>query len=217
MTTLILSDKDWENGICKNNWHGCCGGHFYNNYLPIFFIMKSLITILLSISCILSYAASFPRISAVNPSTDEISITNFGDSPVNISTYRLCSKLAYTSNLTSMVIVSGSLNLAAGQTVKLKGFALDDLSADLALYSPSGAFTAPTAMIDFVQWGGAGNGRESVAVAKGIWQAGSFLEKGFLLKYNGNGTAEYGKSFWTLGDCDLICVKIMAFKKKTIK
>lgn len=179
--------------------------------------MKSLLTILLSATCIFSYAANSPRISAVNPSTDEISITNFGDSPVNISTYRLCSKFAYTSNLTSLIIVSGSLNLAAGQTVKLKGFALDDVAADLALYLPSGAFTASAAMIDFVQWGGAGNGRESVAVTKGIWQAGVFLEKGFSLKYNGNGTTEYGKSFWTLGDCDLICVKIMAFKKKPIK
>ena len=30
-------------------------------------------------------------------------------------------------------------------------------------------------MQDFIQWGGAGIGRESVAVAKGIWTAGTFF------------------------------------------
>ena len=45
-------------------------------------------------------------------------------------------------------------------------------------------------MEDFVQWGGGGNGRESVAVSKGIWTQGAFVSpvaQGHSIEYDGDG------------------------------
>ena len=47
-------------------------------------------------------------------------------------------------------------------------------------------------MHDFVQWGSAGNGRESVAVGKGIWTAGDFIStapEGHSVEFDGAGNA----------------------------
>ena len=51
-------------------------------------------------------------------------------------------------------------------------------------------------MLDFVQWGSAGNGRESVAVEKGIWAAGTFIEGPSPYFYFGNFLDEFGVEFW---------------------
>ena len=49
--------------------------------------------------------------------------------------------------------------------------------------------------MDFVQWGSAGNGREDVAVAKGIWIAGTFVSGDEPFTYTGNG-GQNGSDFW---------------------
>lgn len=61
----------------------------------------------------------------------------------------------------------GSLNLGTGDYVVLSGFGLNDTSADLGLYNTN-SFANAAAMEDFVQYGGSGIGRESVAASKGI-------------------------------------------------
>ena len=50
-------------------------------------------------------------------------------------------------------------------------------------------------MIDFTQWGSASNGRESVAVTKGIWSPGDFIEIADTYNYTGNGN-QNGVNFW---------------------
>ena len=137
------------------------------------------------------------RLVHVDPSIDQVTIKNFGADAVDISDYRLCSLFDYTLNglASDMSIVAGSLKLAAGATVRLSGFALDDTAADLGLYFASGDFTDPTAMADFMQWGSASNGRESVADTKGIWTAGDFISGGVPFSYSGDGT-QNGVSFW---------------------
>ena len=67
--------------------------------------------------------------------------------------------------------------------------------ADLGLYLASGSFGATSAMVDFTQWGSGGHGRESVAVSKGIWTAGDFVDGNEPYTYNGDGT-QNGVSFW---------------------
>ena len=67
--------------------------------------------------------------------------------------------------------------------------ALNANSSDLSLYL-DGNFTSPSSMIDFVQWGSGGNGRESVAVAAGIWMEGDFVpdvQEGHSIAYDGSG------------------------------
>jgi len=43
-------------------------------------------------------------------------------------------------------------------------------------------------MVDFMQWGDANNGREAVAVAKGIWEDDAFLSGSGPFVYNGDGS-----------------------------
>ncbi len=138
------------------------------------------------------------RLLCVNPTTDQVIIKNFGPNTRDISTLRLCSKFSYTNTniATDMNIVNGSLILAPGDSVVLDGFSLDDLSADLGLYTPDGGFADTIAMLDFTQWGSGGNGRESVAVAKGIWGIGDFMVYGPNYCYSGDGLSEYGLIFW---------------------
>jgi hypothetical protein len=63
----------------------------------------------------------------------------------------------------------------------------------IALFSTN-LFGDPTKIIDFVEWGGPGNGGEEVAVAAGIWTSGAFIDvsslrDGASLAYDGTGNA----------------------------
>ena len=138
------------------------------------------------------------RLLCVNPLNDEVTIKNFGTLTRDISNHRLCSKFAYTNSglATDMNVISGSLTLAPGDTVVLDGFSLDDVAADLGLYIPTGSFADSSNILDFTQWGSAGNGRESVAVAAGIWSAGDYMMDVAEYCYTGNGTNENGVNFW---------------------
>ena len=137
----------------------------------------------------------------VNPSTDAIYIKNFGGEAIDISAYRLCSEFTYTSNLTSDVsLVSGSTTLGAGDTLVVT-WPVTDAAADLGLYLAAGGFGDTSAMVDFLQWGAAGIGREGVAASKGIWTAGEFIEGDAPFKYTGNGT-ESGLAFWEANEVE---------------
>ncbi|MEE9373964.1 MAG: Ig-like domain-containing protein, partial [Saprospiraceae bacterium] len=142
------------------------------------------------------------RLLCVDPITDKVTIKNFGTNTIDLSNYRLCSKFSYTHNglATDMTVLGGLLNLAPGDSVVLNGFSIDDTAADLGLYAPSGPFSDTLAMLDFTQWGSSGNGRESVAVAKGIWSTDDYMMDGPEYCYFGNGTTENGLPFWDGND-----------------
>ena len=76
----------------------------------------------------------------------------------------------------------------------LDGFNIDHV-ADLTLDAPTGAFSDADALLDFTQWGRSGNGRESVAVTKGIWNVGDFRTDAPEYCYIGDGM-ENGVDFW---------------------
>ena len=144
------------------------------------------------------------RIVDVDPTTDVITVQNFGATTVDVSNHQFCSLFSYTT-LGSLTVDAGSLNLAPGATVTLSGFALTDAGADLGLYVPGATFSNPDDMLDFIQWGSAGNGRESVAVTKGIWTAGDYVDMTTVWQppfvYIGADCTENGVSFWTGNDC----------------
>ncbi len=157
--------------------------------------MNKITLLLITVLCALGSTAQI-RLVAVDPNANQVSIKNFGSSTVDISAYRLCSEFTYTPDLTSITLVSGSLNLAAGATVVVQGFAIDATGADLGLYLPTGAFSDANAMVDFTQWLSAGNGRESVAVTKGIWSTGDFITGNGPYFYIGDGN-QNGLNFWS--------------------
>ncbi len=135
------------------------------------YIIKSVLTLLFTAFFFTQTKAQI-RIVQVDPATDKVTIHNFGGGTVNISTYWLCSQISYMQ-LGSLTLESGSLNLMVGSSVTVSATTdyLDDTAADLGLYDAFD-FTNTAAMHDFLQWGGSfdfPDGRENVAVAKGIW------------------------------------------------
>jgi hypothetical protein len=139
---------------------------------------------------VISQANAQVVITEVDYHTNQIEIVNIGDVTVDISNWQLCSRFAYR-RISALTIEPNDANLAPGGIIVVSGFALDDASADLGLYN-SGSFGSPAAMESFVQWGAGGIGREGVAVQKGIWKAGEFVESvanGHSIEYDGVGVS----------------------------
>tara|TARA_R110000751_G_scaffold306182_1_gene424049 strand:+ start:898 stop:1662 length:765 start_codon:yes stop_codon:yes gene_type:complete len=136
------------------------------------------------------------KLLVVDPVTDTVTIKNFGSTTEDIGTLRLCSLFGYKTLATQTTVVDGSLNLApnAEVTISIPGY-LNDTAADLGLYTPTGNFGTAANMLDFTQWGSGGNGRENVAVAAGIWTAGTFINVAAPYEFNGTAT-DFGVNFW---------------------
>ncbi|TXE20004.1 T9SS type A sorting domain-containing protein [Psychroserpens burtonensis] len=136
------------------------------------------------------------KLLVVDPTADTVTIKNFGTTTENIGTYRLCSLFGYRTLSTQTTLVSGSFNLNpnAEVTVSIPNY-LNDTAADLGLYLPTGNFGVAANMLDFTQWGSSPNGRESVAVSKGIWTAGTFINVAAPYEFNGTVT-DFGVNFW---------------------
>jgi DNA/RNA endonuclease YhcR with UshA esterase domain len=137
------------------------------------------------------------RIFSVDPVNNRFTLKNFGTSTVNVSSNRICTEFVYPT-ISSLTIVNGSASLAAGATVTFSGLNIDPAGggADFCLYTPTGSFSMAANMLDFMQFGSGGNGRESVAVAKGIWTAGQFITGPGQYNYGG-GANNNGLSFWS--------------------
>ncbi len=149
------------------------------------------------------FASSQIRMTMVDPANHEIQVTNFGMMSVNISTYRLCALFDYqTLNQAPVSIVSGDFNLSPNESVTFSwdnqgGAGFLTTESDLGLYLPNGSFGSAANMVDFMQYGASGLGRESVAIAGGRWTAGDFLETSTgPWIYVGNGT-QNGMMFWS--------------------
>ncbi len=140
------------------------------------------------------------KFTYVSPATNTIKIKNFGASAVNISTYRLCALFEYTSLVQpGVALVTGDFNLSQNEEVTFtwnstSGF--NPSSSDLGLYLPTGAFNSAANMVDFMQYGGSGQGREGVAASAGYWMAGTFHTGTGPWYYIGNGSAS-GIAQWS--------------------
>jgi len=115
------------------------------------------------------------RITGVNPSSDLITITNFTGTTADISSYRMCSLFNYATISSGTTIISGDpAAIPDGESIVLQ-WSINDNAADVGLYLPTGSFSSSSAMIDFMQYGNSGLGRESVAGDAGLWTAGTFV------------------------------------------
>ncbi|MDG1262697.1 MAG: hypothetical protein P8H59_11705 [Flavobacteriales bacterium] len=149
---------------------------------------------------------ALPRITAVDVDNKEITLTNYGTCSVDLSQYQLCSEF-FCAIVGTLPVQSGSINLSDGASVTLQWNAWTPTAdgADMSLYLPSPSYTNPDDMLDFVQWSSSPNGREPVAVAKGIWASGTFVDNISPYSYTGDGTSEYGVEFWqgTVPPCSI--------------
>lgn len=137
------------------------------------------------------------RFTDVNTDTKQFTIENFGTCTEDLTAYRLCSENNYFlfNNLT---LISGNMNLASGSSATFEWGSWNPslTGADLALYIPFADFNNPIDMLDFVQWGSAGNGREAIADLAGFWTAGDFITDSSPFEFSG-GANDRGVSFWS--------------------
>lgn len=162
-------------------------------------LLPSRVLTLLLVLCS-TWAVAQLRITMVHPSNHAIRIKNFNPAPIDISSYRLCALFEYTSlNSSNVTIISGDFLLTQNEEVVVAWDALTGFNAtasDLGLYLPTGSFGSAANMVDFMQYGAGGQGRENVAVAAGLWTAGTFLQAGSgPWIFTGNGT-QSGITFW---------------------
>ncbi len=106
---------------------------------------------------------------------DWVELKNTGASSVDVTNYWLCARFSY-GRVGALTLSSGSgfVIPPGGIIVVVSWTNLNNTLSDMGLYS-SNLFTSSAAMKDFVQWGGGGIGRESVAMGAGLWGAGDFV------------------------------------------
>ncbi|MEO1031138.1 MAG: T9SS type A sorting domain-containing protein [Bacteroidota bacterium] len=132
------------------------------------------------------------RISKLDPATNSVSLKNYSSTTVPISGYWFCNFPAY-AQVSSM---TSTTSLAPGEEINISSsinFAVAD--GEFGLYNTN-SFGSATAMEDYIQWGSANHQRESVAVAKGIWDVGTFINVAPPFEYTGNGSQD-GVAFWS--------------------
>ncbi len=113
-------------------------------------------------------------ITAVDMANNRVKLINFTSAAINVASYFLCARFTYEL-ISSSTILSGSTTIESGGELSVQtSMDLNNDSSDLGLYSSSD-FASSDAMVDFVQWGAGGGGREGVAVAKVLWTAGDFV------------------------------------------
>jgi len=133
------------------------------------------------------------RIVTVNPLTNKITLKNFGSKAQNISSYWICNLKTYAQ---VNGLTSDDLTLEPDETIELDR-PIDNTASAVGLYNTN-AFTSTDAMEDFMQYGQdlGTNGRVDIAVTKGIWSEGDFVDGGSPYQYNGSGE-ENGVGNWS--------------------
>jgi len=112
------------------------------------------------------------RINEVNLSGGWIELHNAGEEAVDVSAYQFCNRPAYAA-VGDLEVVSGEMTIEPGGFLVLNWDAIAGDTAELGLYT-SASFSSADAMVDYLAWGGAGGGRESVAAEAGLWAEGDF-------------------------------------------
>ena len=164
---------------------------------------------IIKISIVLSFVfAAFNsnaqiRIVLVDNANGMLWVKNFGPAFVDIAGYRFTAGLSYAPALTSLTFQGGGTPIGPTNARVITGFVLNNATtgSDLALYLPDGGlgsaeFSDPSYLVDFMQYGSAGNGYESTAVSKGVWGAGTFVAGTPAYNYVGNGSTENGAQYW---------------------
>ncbi len=119
---------------------------------------------------------------------NRVEIYNNGSTAVDLSNYFLCLGPGQYSQISSLE-TEGDVNLEPDDYLVVS-YDMPAENGGLGLYT-NNSFTSADAIVDFVQWGAAGNVRESVAVAAGIWTAGDFIpvmgNADYTIIYDGDG------------------------------
>ncbi len=110
-------------------------------------------------------------INDVSFSSNTVTVTNVGSEPIDTADWFTCNRPQYDSVLVGVI--------EPGATVEIDVTALDirPSGGEFGLYR-SRSFDSAADLVAYVQWGGPGNGRASVAVEAGLIAEGEFVDNG---------------------------------------
>ncbi len=118
------------------------------------------------------HAQSDPVFTALNPLTDEVTITNIGPEEVDISSYQVCTTGAIYSSVGVLTAPGADLLLAQGESVSFTWDPIPGASGSLSLFSQRRFGSSdPNILRDFVQWGSTNQFRVNQGVAAGRWSS----------------------------------------------
>ena len=109
-----------------------------------------------------------------------VELHNTGASEVDITNLILCDIPIYPVVNTLTILGGGSLVMPAGGYVVLAWSDIGDADSEVGLYLPDsfGGFGDAVNMLDYMQYGEGGHGREGVAETAGVWTPGEFVALG---------------------------------------
>jgi hypothetical protein len=122
------------------------------------------------------------NLTTLNLESNDVTISNFGMSEVNVTNYWVCLGPGQYRRLETLVIEAGDYNLSEGESVTFNFPLIENENADgaggLGLFSTNTfGSTNPEIYVDFMQWGGPNQDRSQQAVNTGIWDdAANFVD-----------------------------------------
>ncbi len=134
------------------------------------------------------------RIASVNTDTDTVTLTNLGNTSIDIGSYFLCLGPGTYKQISDITTENTTLTNTA--TISLS-YDVNPDTDGLSIFS-SNAFSSsePEVLIDYVQWGSGNQARVDQAVTAGRWDAvDNFVP--LATSYTFTGTSnEIGVQFW---------------------
>ena len=109
-----------------------------------------------------------------------VELHNTGDADVDVSELILCNIPIYPVLNTMTILGGGSLTIPADGYLVVAWADMGDADAEVGLYLPNsfGAFGNAANILDYMQYGAGGHGREGVAEMAGVWTSGEFVALG---------------------------------------
>jgi Secretion system C-terminal sorting domain len=155
------------------------------------YTLKAILILVFTLFISLNVTAQI-RILKLDPATNSVTLKNFGNSNEPISGLWFCNFPAYgqVGSMTTVTSLDPNEEVNIDSSVN---FAPAD--GEFGLYTSS-SFSSSSAMIDYMQWGSASHQRENVAVAAGVWSAGTFISVAPPFEYTGDGS-QNGVAFWS--------------------
>ena len=123
-----------------------------------------------------SMAQADPTLTGVDLATNNVTVTNLGDTDINISSYWVCLGPGQYRQLSALPIVTGDYMLTENEAVTFTFSLITGENADgaggLGLFSTNSfGSTNPSIYVDYMQWGGPNQDRSGQAVTAGIWSS----------------------------------------------
>lgn len=153
--------------------------------------MKTLTLLVAVLSAAICAAQADVRITMIDPTTNEVQLTNLGDANLDVGPYSMCNFPSYNTISSQTAL---DTDLGPGESLLFTWGPLSGPDGECGFYS-SASFASSAAMVDYVEWGSAGHFREGVAIGANVWFAGEFVAGTGALVFTG-GPGDYGNTFW---------------------